>query len=71
VWLDPEWGGVLDGKSHEWEGGMLLPAQPFMPARLPIVPCASVQWLTLSGTGAGLERCHMVPVGCPDPTGPP
>jgi hypothetical protein len=35
-------------------GGFLLPAQPFVPARHSQVCCASVQWLTLSGAGAGL-----------------
>jgi hypothetical protein len=46
--------------------GSLLPAQPLMPARRPKCACASVQqWRTLrlSGAGAGLERCHAVPVG--------
>ncbi len=48
MWHDPGWGGALRGK-------ILLPAQPFMPARLPTVPGARVQWLTLSGAGTGLQ----------------
>jgi hypothetical protein len=48
-------------EKHSW--GLLLPAQPVMPARRPRCACASVQWLTLSDAGAGLERSHTVPMG--------
>ncbi len=52
------------GKSseHNERGGFVLPAQPFMPARHAHCAWASVQWLTLSGAGAGLVWSHTVPI---------
>jgi len=71
VWLDPEWGGVLDGKSHEWEWDV-LPAQPlaFYASQASHCACASVQWLTLSGAGAE-DGALWSPWEYDVPTGPP
>ncbi|KAI0280037.1 hypothetical protein BGY98DRAFT_377489 [Russula aff. rugulosa BPL654] len=58
---DPGWDGVLGGKTQS--GGLLLPAQPFMPARRPKCVCASVQnvqWRTLFGCRC---RSRTVPYG--------
>ena len=58
---DPGWDGVLGGKNTIGRVGcyMLLPAQPFMLARLPKCVCASVQRLAL-----GRSRTVLVGVSC-------
>jgi hypothetical protein len=49
--VNPGWAGVVscEWEKHNLEGGKLLPAQPFVPARHPRYAWASVQWLNPFG----------------------